>query len=203
MKKQISYYLIAFLTIYACGKKNKINKNHINNSEKKISKTYIRKGNCDNLIANIDFSSFCFTSKKTPKYRLVQNSETNCQYEIYNDAGHQNIDFSIVFSDFQKVFGKEAQPELAKQIFTTIFNKKKKTRMIPSGSKEITGLGDDAYIGFSQSKNNKDQYLGVRIGNVAFTFVFHHGKNKSSQSCMQTEKDLIKIGQLVVKNITK
>jgi hypothetical protein len=213
MKKIVllSTIIITSISLFSCGEKSKSDTktNAIDNTARddspnnEVEINYTKTESCEAFIASIDFSSFCFTSKETTKYRLIQNSETNCQYQLYNDKSYQNIDFSIAFANFNKLFGKEPQPELAKNIFLTVYKKNKRTRMIPSGSKEIKNLGDDAYIGFNQSEDHKEQYLGVRVGNVVFTFVFQHGENLSSQSCMEAEEDLIKIGKLVVDAITK
>ena len=211
MKKTLLYCLIAFITLNACGDKAKKETNSenisntkiVDNEEKEEDVTYVRKDSCDDFISDIDFSSFCFTSKKTPKYRLVRNTETNCQFQIHDDNGYQNIDFSIAFADFNKPFGKEPQPELAKNIFVKTFARTKSRRLGGSEAKEISDIGDEAYIGYNRSQDNKEQYLGVRVGNVTFTFVFHHGKEKSQQSCMEAEEDLINIGKLVIENLTK
>lgn len=211
MKNTFLYCLILSLSLCACGENTKtetkntsIDKVTSSDTLKKESDiTYVKKGSCDDFIAGIDFSSFCFTNKKAPKYRLVRDTETNCQFQIYDENGYQNIDFSIAFADFQKPFGKEPQPELAKSIFKKTFTRTKSRRLGDSEAKDISGLGDEAYIGYNTSQDYREQYLGVRIGNVSFTFVFHHGKQKSQQSCMEAEEDLIKAGRLVIENLTK
>ncbi len=215
MKNTFLYCLILCLSLSSCGKDTKaetkteaktenIDKVTSSDTPKKENEvTYVKKGNCDDFIAGIDFSSFCFTAKKTPKYRLVRDTETNCQFQIYDENGYQNIDFSIAFADFQKPFGEEPQPELAKNIFKKTFTRTKSRRLGGSEAKDISGLGDEAYIGYNTSQDYREQYLGVRVGNVTFTFVFHHGKQKSQQSCMEAEEDLIKAGRLVIENLTK
>jgi len=199
------------MLLFACKKetsnstktKNIGNEVIIEKGKKENDLTYEKKVNCDDCIKSIDFSSFCFTTKKIPKYRLVRDAERNCQYQIFDNKGYQNIDFSIAFADFQKPFGEEPQPELAKSIFVKAFSRTKSRRLGGSTAKDISGLGDEAYIGYNRSQDNKEQYLGVRIGNVSFTFIFKHGKEMSQQSCMEAEKDLIKIGRLVIESLTK
>lgn len=210
MKKTLLFCLIAITTLSACKedsakKPNTNNTDQVTNSDDSQTDeavTYVKTENCDDFIAGIDFSSFCFTTKKTPKYRLIQDTEKSCQYQIYNDKGHQNIQFSIAFADYYN--NPKMEPELVKQISLTAFKSKKnrRTSNIPE-AKTITGLGDDAYIGFNRSVDNREQYLGVSVGNVSFTFVFQHGKELAYQSCMASDEDLKRIGQLVIDNLKK
>jgi len=212
MKKHIIWGIILFASFLfnSCSeqKKNEKTKNTTSNPfieetlENENDVLYTMNGNCDDFIARLDFSSFCLTNKKTPKYRLVQNTDTNCQFQLYDDKEYQNIDFSIVFSDFEKPMKKDAEPNpaMAKMLFKTFFKKNIQRRMLKN-EKEIPNLGDEAYIGFSEKKD--EQVLGVRAGNVSFRFIFHHGKEIAQQSCMQAEDDLKKLGQMIVENIAK
>ena len=167
--------------------------------QKKEDETiYVRMGSCDDFISEIDFSSFCFSNGKTPKYRLVQSTDKSCQYQIYDVNGYHTIDFAIAFASFE---GFNGNPEVAKQVFLKAFERKKNTRTKNQDSKILKNLGDEAYIGFN---NKRDElYLGARIGNVSFTLVFHHGKTRSNQSCISDNKDIEQIGALVIDKIAK
>jgi len=208
MKNTLIYCLLAIITLSACGDKpkndtikNTIDTHTTNDDSKEENEIiYTRKGSCDDFVASIDFSSFCFTSVKTPKYRLVQNSESNCQIEFYDNSGYQTVTLSIAFADFDKPMKKDAEPnpEMAKMLFKTFFKKNIQRRMLKT-EKDIPNLGDEAYMGFSENKD--EQVLGVRTGNVSFRFIFPHGKVKARQSCMSSEEDLKRIGQLIVDSL--
>jgi len=203
------YCFVTLITISACADKaknetikNTIDTFSVNDDSKEENEVvYTRKGTCDEFIAAIDFSSFCFTSAKTPKYRLVQNTESNCQIEFYDNSGYQTVTLTIAFADFDKPMKKDAEPnpEMAKMLFKTFFKKNIQRRMLKT-EKDIPNLGDEAYIGFSENKD--EQVLGVRTGNVSFRFIFSHGKVKARQSCMSSEEDLVRIGHLVIDNLT-
>jgi len=212
MKKTLFNFLIVATTLlfHSCGEKSKSETKEATSNNPLIEKVtesenevvYTMNGSCDDFISRLDFSSFCFTSKKTPKYRLVQNTETNCQIEFYDDSGYQTVTLSIVFSDFNKPMNTDAEsnPEMAKMLFKTFFKKNIQRRMLET-EKDIPNLGDEAYMGFSENKD--EQILGVRTGNVSFRFIFPHGKVKSRQSCMEAEEDVIRIGRLVIDNLAK
>jgi len=175
--KNLVFTLICFTLLFACKddtsnntKENNTNKVENTNTQKKEKEvTYIKKGTCDEFITGIDFSSFCFTSKQTPKYRLIQDGDNNCQYQIFDNNDYQNIDFSIAFADFNKPMkkGAEPNPEFSKQLFKTVFKKHISRRMLKT-ERDVPNLGDEAYIGYSEGKD--EQVLGVRTGNVSFTF---------------------------------
>jgi len=203
--------LLILLILCACSEKKKEDKGsnsvsnpYLNDATETVGKTYhYMKGTCDDFIASLDFSSFCFSSVKTPKYRLIQNTKTNCQIAFYDDAGFQNVTLSIAFVDFEKPIKKDVEPDpdMAKVLFNALYKRKKSKRMAHPEAKEISGLGDDAYIGFNQSKDYQEQYLGVRQANVTFSFIFTHGKEKANQSCMSSEEDLVRIGELILANL--
>jgi len=208
MKRIAPMYLLVFLLVYGCKEQQqentKINSGSSVVEEEQMDVTdelYSLNGTCEDFIRRLDFSSFCFSENKTPKYRLVQNNETNCQFELYDLNNYQNIHLTIAFADFYKPMGNEVQPELRKNIFMKLFEKNKRQRMLPAEAIEISNLGDDAYIGYNQSQSHKEQYLGVRKGNVSFTFVFEHGKTKANQSCVSSKEDIVKIGKLVLASL--
>jgi hypothetical protein len=212
MKKTLFYFLIASTTLlfHSCDEKSKSETKEATSKNPLIEQVtaieneveYTMNGSCDDFISRLDFSSFCFTSKKTPKYRLVQNTETNCQIEFYDDSGYQTVTLSIVFSDFEKPMKKNAEPnpEMAKMLFKTFFKKNIQRRMLET-EKAILNLGDEAYIGFSQNKD--EQVLGVKKANVSFRFIFSHGKVEARQSCMEAEEDLIRLGLVVIENLSE
>jgi len=178
--KKVPFCLLMFLLVYSCKEQEHQQKNtKINSTDSIIAEEpqnvaeeiYALNGTCEDFIKSLDFSSFCFSDNKTPKYRLVQSTETNCQFEFFDLNDYQNIHLSIAFANFNKPMGNEAQPELRKIIFMKSFEKNKRQRMLSSEAKAIANLGDDAYIGYNQSQSHKEQYLGVRKGNVSFTFV--------------------------------
>lgn len=161
-------------------------------------KTYSRKGDCDSFIKSLDFSSLCFTEKVTPEYRVEISGERNCQFEFYADDKSGDIHMSITFSDYSKsIFAKDGDLEMAKTMFIETFKKKRTSKMFYTRSNAIKDLGDDAFIGYNDNRNEKT--LCVRISNVSFTIQLNQIDTK--KTCLLSDDELVKLGQIVVDGI--
>ncbi|MBL4594495.1 MAG: hypothetical protein JKX68_11875 [Flavobacteriales bacterium] len=201
MKKTNYYLILIILTTISlsCGNnsknKNSDNKNNIvietdlsgkNNQNKK---EYIPNSDCKALFESIDFSSFCFSEDKTPKFEVSNNYgvSSRCQYKVYSDK--DNFDFQILISTSADKF---------KEIITKIELNKKVLKSI--GFNKITNLknlGDNAYIAY----NEDSQIKKIHITSNNMTIKIELSDIDKHKSCLFKDKELERLVKVILESL--
>lgn len=198
--KKTSYYLILIIltTIFFSCKndsKNEISdKNNNIETEKDIlkeknKKEYTLNSDCKALFESIDFSSFCFSKDKTPKFTVSNNYgvSSRCQYLVFSDKG--NFDFLILISTSPYKF-KElmTQIELNKKVLnSTGFNK----------ITDLKNLGDGAYIAY----NENSQIKKIHVINNNLTIKIELLDIDKHKSCLYEDAELERLTKMILKSL--
>jgi hypothetical protein len=163
-------------------------------------KTYAPTGDCEALIQSFDLSSLCFTDEKIPEYRVESAGERACQFEFTPTDYTNDIHMSITYSDYENsIFASEDDPDMPRVMFEETFKKKRNSQMFYTKSTDVADLGDDAFIGYNENRNEKA--LCVRVSNVSFTIQLNQTHEKTT--CLLTDEELVKFGRIVVDKIKK
>lgn len=163
------------------------NKNIIEEESTVVS--YPITGDCEVFINAIDFSSLCFTEGVSPILNIDFSSTDTfgrrCQYKFSNDE----VSFVIIHKDYTKYSAEKIEMD---QLITKSSFQKTGERLYGK-TKKIDNLGDDAYIGYE----GEDTKLKIVLSNVSISI------EANKESCLSSESEIIKLGQLFINQIKK
>jgi hypothetical protein len=197
-----NYYLILiiFTTICLSCKNDSKNENSEKNNnietEKDVSeennqnkKDYTLNSDCKALFESIDFSSFCFSKDKTPKFEVSNNYgiSSRCQYRVYSDK--DNFDFLILISTSPDKFKEMiTQIELNKKVLkSTGFNK----------ITDIKNLGDGAYI----AHNEDSQIKKIHVISNNLTIQVELSDIDKHKSCLYEGAELERLVKMILESL--
>lgn len=200
--KKANYYLILILltTIFlSCkndsknehsDKKNNVATEKDGSEEKnKTKKEYTLNSGCKTLFESIDFSSFCFSEGKTPKFEVGNNYgiSSRCQFMVYSDKN--NFDFLILISTSSYKF-KEiiSQIELNKKVLKS------------TGFNEITNLenlGDGAYIAYNENSQIKE----IHVLSNNLTIKVELSDIDKHKSCLYENEELERLVKMILESM--
>jgi len=201
--KIIKQYLVIFISIslfISCTKESKNNKleDNVNlNTEKKSSRKnsqntqkHVLGSDCKAFFESIDFSSFCFSNNKTPKFEVGKNYgvTSRCQYRVSSDKG--NFDFLILIS---------TSPDKFKNVITRFdLNKKTLKSMGYKSIKEFNGLGDQAYIAYNEESQIKELHL---VSNNV-TIKIELSRINKHKSCLYLDLELKQLVRVILESLS-
>ncbi len=188
--KKSTYYLILLSVLLSCNN-NSRKESAEKVSEKTIQNTkkYELNSDCKVFFESIDFSSFCFSNDKTPKFEVGNNYgiSSRCQYRIYSDKN--NFDFLLLVSTSTDEF----------EMIMTRFDVNKKTLKLTgfNNINDISDLGDHAYIALNESNHTKE--IHVISGNLAIKIELSNiDKHKS---CLYEDAELKRVVSAILKSL--
>jgi hypothetical protein len=198
--KKTNYYLILIIFTTIClscknDSKNTISdkKNSIETekdiSEEKNKKEYTLNSDCKALFESIDFSSFCFSKDKTPRFEVSNNYgvSSRCQYMVYSDK--DNFDFLILISTSPDKFKEMiTQIELNKKVLnSTGFNK----------ITDLKNLGDGAYIAY----NEDSQIKKIHVISNNLTIKIELSDIDKHKSCLYEDAELERLIKIILESL--
>jgi hypothetical protein len=185
--KKLNFYLIIILTFLVLLSCNKVTKKDL--SIKPNKNNYILDTDCKAFFESMDFSSFCFSNNKTPKFEVGQNygMTSRCQYRIYSDKG--NFDFLLLIS---------TAPDKFKNIITKLdLNLKVLKSTGYNKIEEFNDLGNRAYIAYNEESQTKELHL---VSNN-LTIKLELSKINKHESCLYKDIELKKLAKFILKSI--
>ena len=171
-------------------KKNNIaTEKDVSEEKNQNKKEYTLNSDCKALFKSIDFSSFCFSENKTPKFEVGNNYgvSSRCQYRVYSDKG--NFDFLILIS---------TSPDKFKELITRIELNKKVLKS--TGFNKITdlkNLGDSAYIAY----NEESQIKEIHVVSNNLTIKVELSNIDKHKSCLYEDTELERLIKLILESL--
>jgi len=172
------------------NKKNNIpTEKDVSEEENQNKKEYTINSDCKAFFESIDFSSFCFSEDKTPKFDIGNNYgvSSRCQYRVYSDKG--NFDFLILVS---------TSPDKFKDLITRFELNKKVLKS--TGFNKITDLnniGDGAYIAY----NEQSQIKEIHLVSNNLTIKVELLDVEKLKSCLYENTELERLVKLILESV--
>lgn len=162
----------------------------------KEEKGYTNQLGCNSFFESIDFSSLCASETHTPEYQLKSPDSGNiCKYDI-SFSETDNLVLFISYVDYNGGgFSGRDKPEKVKKLMQQSFTKRKKNTNRYTNYEDVN-IGDEAYFASNKASNLKS--LHIRLSNVEVYIEVNDG---NSSSCIVSDKELLKLGNLVISNI--
>jgi hypothetical protein len=193
--KKINSYLIAILLITGISSctddsKNQDQKENLTTTttedtpESSKVKKHTINSDCKAYFEAIDFSSFCFSNNKTPKFEVGSNYgiSSRCQFRVYSDE--DNFDFLLLIS---------TSTENLEKIKTIYDANKKSLKLMGYGEiNDLNDLGDYAYIAYSE--DNKTKEIHVISGNATIKVEL----SDTDESCLYQDSELKELAKFIL-----